>query len=95
MGEYIERSGVLFLLEGTFCLNCKGNCKKCKIDKSIKILEEEPAADVAPVVHGRWRTIRNVSGFVACDKCGYWCGTKSKYCPDCGAKMDEEELHDC
>ena len=46
--------------------------------------------EYVPVVQSHWRTIGNISGFVTCDKCGYWCGTKSKYCPDCGAKMDEE-----
>ncbi len=48
-----------------------------------------PAADVAPVVHGRW------FGTV-CTACGestsfyYDCA----YCPNCGAKMDEEERKD-
>ena len=61
------------------------------IDNVFGEIKEIPAADVAPVVHGRWRPIRNVSGFVACDKCGCWCGVKSNFCPNCGAKMDIDE----
>lgn len=58
-----------------------------------------PAADVAPVVHGRWDdsgryTLPGGSTAVRCTKCG--CAlTESEYhlqnwnyCPVCGAKMD-------
>ena len=51
---------------------------------AIQIINEAPAADVAPVVHGKW------FGTV-CTACGestsfyYDCN----YCPWCGAKMDE------
>ena len=56
------------------------------IDNVFGEIKEIPAADVAPVVHGRW------AGTV-CTACGestsfyYDCN----YCPWCGAKMDEEE----
>lgn len=55
-----------------------------------------PAADVAPVRHGRW-FFKSPNGW-ACSQCGEWglmidnrgiC--KSSYCPNCGAKMDQEE----
>ena len=48
-----------------------------------------PAADVAPVVHGRW--IEDEYGFNSCSECGYeWDESEYKtlFCPDCGAKMD-------
>ena len=54
-----------------------------------------PAADVAPVRHGRWEKKR---GLYSCSECGktcpydvqadvieYWA---CNYCPKCGAKMD-------
>ena len=50
----------------------------------------EVSADVAPVVHGRW----NWTGSVVWWKCsvceceGY---ENFKFCPHCGAKMDESE----
>ena len=50
-----------------------------------------PAADVAPVVHGRW--IDDGSGIIICPECerGYNLHAKyTHYCPNCGAKMDIE-----
>lgn len=49
-----------------------------------------PAADVAPVVHGKWGD-NGISGsmLVKCSVCGFDCGANSfSYCPNCGAKMD-------
>lgn len=53
------------------------------------ILTATPAADVAPVVHGRW--IENGSGIIICPKWnrGYNLVPQfTHYCPNCGAKMD-------
>lgn len=51
-----------------------------------------PAADVAPVVHGRWIHYPDC-GVTKCSHCGWsieecW---ESKRCPECGAKMDGAE----
>ena len=49
-----------------------------------------PAADVAPVVHGKWGD-NGIAGsmLVKCSVCGFDCGANSfSYCPNCGAKMD-------
>ena len=62
-----------------------------RVENQAKLLKETTHVNSASKVQSTWRTIGNISGFVACDKCGYWCGTKSKYCPDCGAEMDGEE----
>lgn len=53
----------------------------------------ENAADVAPVVHGRWEI-----GNPFCPVCGkdkfagldadIWCDWLPDYCPNCGASMD-------
>ena len=54
-------------------------------------LNRIPAADVAPVVHGRWVNTHSDSEFVQCSLCKYpvyaaW--NVTSYCPNCGAKMD-------
>lgn len=52
-----------------------------------------PAADVAPVVHGRWAHLGGdewccaACGFVITTE-GSWDKPTKKYCEDCGAKMD-------
>ncbi len=49
-----------------------------------------PAADVAPVVHGRW-VDNGTSDFLlsGCSVCGFTCDSNIfPYCPYCGAKMD-------
>ena len=49
-----------------------------------------PAADVAPVVHGRWIDNGIPDSILSgCSVCGFTCGASSfPYCPNCGAKMD-------
>lgn len=54
-----------------------------------------PAADVAPVRHGRWIKDEFFSDEVnngeKCSQCGeliVWFGNLPKYCPGCGALMD-------
>ena len=60
-----------------------------------QLLDEIPAADVAPVVRGRWEWLgpnRLVTDCM-CGTCSA-CKVRSKYivntmlCPNCGAKMD-------
>lgn len=49
-----------------------------------------PAADVAPVVHGRW--IKDIPMGYRCSRSECRCLSvcKTPYCPSCGAKMDLE-----
>ena len=60
-----------------------------------------PAADVAPVVHGEWIMVFDANEThenrkPKCSVCGeyhltYWSDhAKCKYCPNCGAKMEEQ-----
>ena len=81
--EYIERSAVITALKG---LPFQWDVEDLAVYEAI---EEVPAADVAPVVHGEWI---HKNGEMYCSVCGsealmdevYY---KSPYCPDCGAKM--------
>ena len=59
-------------------------------------IAEIPAADVAPVVHGRWAHLGGDEW--CCSACGFvittegsWDKPTKKYCEDCGAKMDIED----
>ena len=105
MAEYIERGAAIKCAEESYKMWCLAmaaadgereinKCYKmqdvCKaIGETFKIV---PTADVAPVVHGRWLCVdTDIEQFFLCNKCKkkeYW---ESNYCPNCGAKMDEEE----
>lgn len=60
------------------------------------VLSRLPAADVAPVVHGKWKCLDGSQKHY-CPVCGmdfdlYACVKKLfNYCPNCGAKTDLEE----
>lgn len=64
--------------------------------KAICLLHDMPAADVAPVVHGRWIEDHD---YLKCAECGVmvkWDFTffdigNWNFCPNCGAKMDGGE----
>lgn len=72
------------------------------IRKSInEAIEKSVAADVAPVVHGRWIWFKepdSETGYIhmRCSVCSaYWSDPSHadhfRYCPNCGAKMDGKE----
>ena len=63
--------------------------------KVLREVSDAPAADVAPVVHGRW--IRNelfsdeFNSVAKCSQCKWlteFVVNSPKFCPNCGAKMD-------
>lgn len=61
--------------------------------EATELIDDIPAADVAPVVHGQWEP-----GNPICPVCGedkfkdldadIWCDWMPDFCPNCGAKMD-------
>lgn len=48
--------------------------------------------DAEPVRHGKWEVCENDPTYVRCSECGELnCEAyPSNYCPECGAKMDDE-----
>ena len=103
MAEYIKKEIALEILRdsadayGTFTIE-----RSIYLTAKQKI-KNIPSADVAPVSHGKWTEVQkeNIWGDIIpvfeCSLCGkYTFGTKgitekSNYCPNCGARMDEEE----
>lgn len=86
MDEYIKRKTVIDLITRRY-----ENPEICTQE-----INSIPAADVAPVVHGRWEYIPqtlNTLSQLRCPFCGWWSLDPSidgtyNYCPNCGAKMD-------
>lgn len=104
MAEYIEREAALNICQKEYeerlemCDYC-GDTVAWNIGGQIKKL---PAADVAPVVHGRWEDSIDKwfeMDIYTCSKCreSYVLveGTPKEnlwhYCPNCGAKMNGGE----
>lgn len=98
MKEYIERASVHSIIEQTSTLTFT----RGKMHEQVDSL---PTADVAEVRHGRWDAsdrykFLDGSTCIRCTECGaalhleeyqkyHW-----HYCPNCGARMDEEDEHE-
>ena len=98
MAEYIEREAVKAAVR-------KRLNNSLIIGWLISIVNEVPAVDVAPVVHGRWvpeyeikemyyspddiERYKVPNGF-SCSVCTKWNSARTNYCPNCGARMDGE-----
>lgn len=60
-------------------------------DEQKKRLKAVQTADVAPVRHGRWDVIdAEEPRRYGCSECKRLSWYMENYCPNCGAKMDEE-----
>lgn len=101
MADYIERAAAVTACDKQYreCLRKSDFCGDTVAWNICADIKAIPAADVAPVVHGRWDdsgryTFPSGDVAVRCTNCG--CAlTKSEYrlytwnyCPICGAKMD-------
>lgn len=98
MAEYIEREALRKVLEvWRDAYADVDDAQGCGLlEDVIWEVDAQPAADVAPVVHGRWEYTPqtfNTLGQIRCPFCAWWSLDQSidgiyKYCPKCGAKMD-------
>ena len=81
--EFIEREEALSAIKQAFE----------KGERPSLYIKCIPAADVAEVRHGKWLCVdTDTEQFFLCNRCKkkeYW---ESNYCPNCGAKMDVEEV---
>ena len=95
MAEYIEREVLRDeLLNISIDTSNLYGCGVLEgLDRATKRLNEQLAADVAPVRHGRWMDNED---YMFCSCCGMqwnYCDNDTEdfhYCPNCGAKMDGE-----
>ena len=96
MAEYIDREALRKVLE-----NWRDAHADVDDEQGCGLLEDviwevdaQPAADVAPVVHGRWMYEKTEGGFHIwrCSRCGRGMNDNPEgidlYCYHCGAKMD-------
>ena len=99
MSDYIEREAVLaYPIRKDKCDRKHANEHFILgIESVIEFVENLPAADVAPVRHGRWIKPVPGDGENCCSVCKaeqlWFCGygyLESNYCPNCGARMDKE-----
>lgn len=96
MAEYIDRAAAVKSV-----LRMRRPENSVAQNRMLSIIQMDmlklPAADAAPVVHGRWEPCFDENckcrwGFGKCSNCGqeYYAHSINyyKYCPNCGAKMD-------
>lgn len=84
MAEYLERETAVMRLMQDGCSA-----------KNVQSIMELPAADVAPVRHGRWIEDHD---YLKCPECGVMVQRDFtffdigdwNYCPNCGARMNEK-----
>lgn len=105
MAEYIERSYIrkMAMFEMAYTMETETDAAVV-----LRMIDDAPAADVAPVVHGRWieREDPMLDTYYTCSVCkdDFYIETTGDtvkdlfmytYCPNCGAKMDKKEAtHD-
>ena len=101
MAEYIDLEKLLAKIDEAFFETDPDGKEQIGVLKCRAIIREIPAADVAPVVHGRWITWEEAGNDIPsphrheCSVCHDAAQVLingiellSDYCPNCGARMD-------
>lgn len=87
MPSYIEADALLMELNDTDIFDTYNDYSMV-----FDTIDNFPAADVAPVKHGRWvkekRDVLIHWYCSACRECYFLDVPNAKYCPHCGCKMD-------
>ena len=94
--EYIAREALLEQLKAMESYNTSPMYRR-GYDDCVEAILKAPAADVAPVAHGRWieKTVPEGCRYFECSNCGAHenrhTAIKGYYCWRCGAKMDGDD----
>lgn len=101
MAEYIEREAALNwmyeLIEARQAWTSDARGEIQGLNAAVCAIEDIPAADVEPVVHGKWENNHcSVCGMIpmgeeiwdSCEFCPPRFVFFMNYCPNCGARMD-------
>lgn len=101
MAEYIDKEAALSLVQPDDPEDEKAAVTIATAKKLVRsIVRRTPAADVVPVVHGRWIGAPLCGNDnCKCSECGSWHNIHAnlrgeimqKYCPNCGARMDGDD----
>lgn len=94
MPRYIDADAILKDMCAC-CTNFENDMPVCKEKECAYTLlvKTAPIADVMEVKHGHWIEMNSDMGIYRCSQCRETVGgqTGSNFCPNCGAKMVEEE----
>ena len=101
MTEYIEREAISEEIRKYYYKNppnfSYGEGFYRGLDRAQRAILDAPAADVAPVRHGRWDSVKNPNwpaySHDKCSICGWW-NTKNALCYD-GNKKPGHSLNYC
>ena len=91
-GDLISREALIeeFRLAGLRMLEAGAPFRDCVMwaGKSAAMIDDAPAVDAVPVVHGRWVNQDNTYTRYRCSVCNMQnCEAHYKYCPNSGADM--------
>ena len=106
MAEYIEREAAVKIAERYSTINGTALGRHSGVADCIASeIARLPAADVVPVVRGKWINTEpnykyrpRCSAYYKCSECGRHTGYKQiksyKFCPKCGSKMEGGVAHE-
>ena len=100
MAEYIERESLIEVLRKSHSYHARTSRDSSLLGRDIRLVKEQPAADVVEVVHGEWIWNEDCECWV-CSVCELSAlnnyrglSVNSEYCPHCGKKMDGGNRND-
>lgn len=98
--DYISREAIRAVFQRS-CDECKDtcldfdgfmpDCEQCPVHTAQSRIEALPAADVRPVVRGKWLEPDDDYGYLMCSACEERSPNDERwrFCPNCGADMRE------
>lgn len=97
MDEYISREAAIKEIKAHVCFACPFKAyscapEKCGTNAALQALSEIPAADVRPVVRGKWEYISFMTCRCSVCKEVFHELEGDNYCPNCGADMREAKI---